>query len=106
MGETSKQVKQRVVKARNFMLARANKPNALLDSKEVFIHCQLTEQQQIFIQRAIEKLSLSARAYHKILKVARTIADLEQSVQIKQQHLAEALGYRAMDRLLNYLSKN
>ena len=106
MGETSKQVKQRVVRARNFMLARANKPNALLDSKEVFIHCQLTEQQQIFIQRAIEKLSISARAYHKILKVARTIADLEQSEQIEQQHLAEALGYRAMDRLLNYLSKN
>lgn len=106
VGESSEQVRKRVIKARSFMLARANKPNALLDSKEVLLHCRLTQQQQAFIQQAIEKLALSARAYHKVLKVARTIADLEQSEQIEQQHLAEALGYRAMDRLLNYLSKN
>lgn len=105
-GETSAMVKQRVVQARELMLFRANKPNALLSSKEVLIHCPLSHPQRVFLQQVIEKLSLSARSYHKILKVARTIADLEQSETIEQHHLAEALGYRAMDRLLNYLSKN
>ena len=104
-GETSVVIKARVEQARQKMLARANKPNALLTSKEVQQHCQLNSQQQAFLQKVIEKLELSARSYHKILKVARTIADLAQEQNIQQQHIAEALNYRAMDRLFNHLTK-
>lgn len=104
-GETSAKVKRRVTDARFRMLSRAKKPNALLSSKEVLIHCKLSPKQQAFLQNVIEKLSLSARSYHKVLKVARTIADLECSSEITESHLAEALNYRAMDRLLNYLTK-
>ena len=55
-------------------------------------------------ENALNKLGLSVRAYHRILKVSRTIADLQGEQQISQPHLAEALGYRAMDRLLQKLS--
>lgn len=105
IGETSALIKQRVTNARLRMLSRAKKPNALLSSKEVLVHCKVSTKQQEFLQSVIEKLSLSARSYHKILKVARTIADLEHSTEITESHLAEALNYRAMDRLLNYLTK-
>lgn len=104
-GESSISIKRRVTKARNCMLQRASKPNALLTSKEVLIHCKISPQQQTFLQTVIEKFALSARSYHKILKVARTIADLEGATEIQQPHIAEALNYRAMDRLLNYLTK-
>ena len=57
-----------------------------------------------FLENALNKLGLSVRAYHRILKVSRTIADLQGEQQISQPHLAEALGYRAMDRLLQKLS--
>lgn len=105
VSETSKVIKYRVTEARVRMMQRANKPNALLSSKEVKAYCSITHEQQAFLQTVIEKFSLSTRAYHKILKVARTIADLENSQQIQQAHISEALNYRAMDRLLNYLSK-
>lgn len=104
-GETSLSVRARITKARMQMLQRAQKPNALLTSKEVQLHCKLSNEQQEFLQKVIEKLKLSARSYHKILKVARTIADLEGSAEIGQKHIAEALNYRAMDRLLDYLTK-
>ena len=58
----------------------------------------------LFLEKALNKLGLSVRAYHRILKVSRTIADLNGEKEIQQPHLAEALGYRAMDRLLQKLS--
>lgn len=104
--ETSSSIKLRVELARQRMLNRAGKANGLLTSKEVQHHCRLTPEQRLFFQTNIEKLKLSARSYHKLLKVARTIADLAGAEQITQQHIAEALNYRAMDRLLTYLSQN
>ncbi|ENM5740601.1 ATP-binding protein, partial [Vibrio mimicus] len=56
------------------------------------------------LESALHRLGLSIRAYHRIIKVARTIADLQGEAQIARPHLAEALGYRAMDRLLKQLS--
>ena len=58
----------------------------------------------LFLENALNKLGLSVRAYHRILKVSRTIADLNDEKEIQQPHLSEALGYRAMDRLLQKLS--
>ncbi|MBR0574097.1 MULTISPECIES: YifB family Mg chelatase-like AAA ATPase [Pasteurellaceae] len=102
-GETTEQVKQRVLKAREIQLARAGKINAKLSTKEIERDCKISKQDAIFLENALTKLGLSVRAYHRILKVARTIADLTEEDQIKQPHLAEALGYRAMDRLLQRL---
>lgn len=103
--ETSEQIKKRVVHARTAMLARCGKPNALLSSTEVTEFCNLSESLQSYIEQMLNKLNLSVRVFHKVLKVARTIADLEKSQDIQQHHLAEALSYRAMDRLIQYLVK-
>lgn len=102
-GETSEQLRQRVIKAREIQLNRAGKINAHLSSKEIERDCALSPPNSLFLENALTQLGLSVRAYHRILKVARTIADLAEQKQIEQPHLAEALGYRAMDRLLQRL---
>lgn len=94
--EISNTIKQRVEKARSIQLERAKKPNHDLSSKEVQTYCNLTPKDQSFITRAADKLELSARAYHRVLKVARTIADLECKQDIETKHLSEALSYRAV----------
>lgn len=103
-GETSAQVREKVLAARQIQLARAGKINAYLTSKEIERDCKLSDKDALFLESALTKLGLSVRAYHRILKVARTIADLQDEQQITQVHLAEALGYRAMDRLLQKLA--
>jgi len=102
-GETSATIAQRVANARKIMLARDGKISALLTTKEVATSCKLSTDDYQFLEQAIDRLHLSMRAYHRILKVARTLADLQGVVDIGRDHLAEALGYRAMDRLLNSL---
>ncbi|TMX34910.1 YifB family Mg chelatase-like AAA ATPase [Vibrio sp. Hep-1b-8] len=104
-GESTSVVKQRVLLAREKMLSRANKVNALLTSREIERYCPLQKQDAQFLENALHRLGLSIRAYHRIIKVARTIADLEDSPQIERNHLAEALGYRSMDRLLRQLTE-
>lgn len=103
-GENTEQVKHRVALARQRMLARANKVNALLGSREIERYCPLEKLDAQFLESALHRLGLSIRAYHRIIKVARTIADLEGVDQINRSHLAEALGYRSMDRLLKQLT--
>ena len=102
-GETTEVVRQRVLRAREVMLARSGKVNALLQSREIDTFCPLTQTDAEFLETALHRLGLSVRAYHRIIKVARTIADLQGESQIQRPHLAEALGYRAMDRLLKQL---
>lgn len=102
-GEPSEVVRQRVAYSRNIQMQRGGKPNAMLSSREVDLYCPLSTEDALFLENAIEKLKLSTRAYHKILKVARTIADIQGEVNITRQHLGEALGYRAMDRLIQRL---
>ena len=89
---------------REIQLARAGKINAYLSSKEIERDCKLQDKDALFLENALNKLGLSVRAYHRILKVSRTIADLSGEKEIQQSHLAEARGYRAMDRLLQKLS--
>lgn len=99
-GETSAEVRSKILKVREIQLARRGKINAHLTSKEIEQDCKLNANDSLFLENALNKLGLSVRAYHRILKVSRTIADLNAETQITRQHLAEALGYRAMDRLL------
>ena len=104
-GEPSAIVREKVLKTRNIQLERAGKINAHLTGKEIERDCKLESKDALFLESALTKLGLSVRAYHRILKVSRTIADLEGEKCITQKHLAEALGYRAMDRFLQRLSK-
>lgn len=104
-GESSAQVRDRVVAARSLQLERVSRPNAQLSGRDIDGFCQLSKADASYIETAIEKLGLSARAYHKVLKVARTIADLEGQQQIARVHLAEALSYRALDRLIQRLKQ-
>jgi magnesium chelatase family protein len=103
-GESSETVRCRVEKARERMLERSGKINALLGSREVETYCILAKEDAEFLENALHRLGLSIRAYHRIIKVARTIADLAQKERISRENLAEALGYRSMDRLLKHLN--
>jgi magnesium chelatase family protein len=98
-GESSSTVRARVIAARERQLQRQQKPNRFLGNKEIEKYCTLKQQDAEFLAQVMDKFNLSARAYHRILKVARTIADLEGSEQIQITHLSETISYRAMDRI-------
>ena len=102
-GESSATIRERVIKARQMQEQRYR------DYKGVYCNAQMTERMLHefaepdtdsldMLRTAMERLSLSARAYSRILKVARTIADLEGSERIQSYHIAEAIGYRSLDR--------
>ncbi|MBI1887518.1 MAG: YifB family Mg chelatase-like AAA ATPase [Nitrosomonadales bacterium] len=97
-GETSADLQARVEMARQRQLARQDKANALLSVTEIDALCAPDAQGAALLQQAISRLNLSARAYHRVLKVARTIADLAGSGNILASHIAEAVQYRRMDR--------
>ena len=98
--ETSSTIRKRVCIARNIALARSGKANSALNAKEVKQICTLTESSHQLLEKAMEKFGLSHRAYHRILKLARTIADLANAKDISIQHLSEAISYRKLDRTL------
>lgn len=93
-GENSAGMRDRVSVARERQMRRQHKPNAALGALEIATHCQLNPSGNHLLQTAVQKFSLSARSYHRILKVARTIADLAGTEAISDTHLAEALQYR------------
>ena len=97
-GESSAFVRERVVRAREVQSQRSRKSNAMLGQRETERICRLTPSDQALLERAIDALQLSARGTHRILRVARTIADLAGSDAIATGHLTEAIGYRSMDR--------
>ncbi|KKK99955.1 ATP-dependent protease [Rheinheimera mesophila] len=101
--ESSAQVKQRVLSARHIQWQRQGKSNARLNLTELQQYCQLAPADADFFEHCLHQLKLSARSYHKLVKVARTLADLAQRPQIERADLLEALSYRSFDRLLNYL---
>jgi magnesium chelatase family protein len=96
--ECSADVRQRVVTCRRLQMKRNDCANSLLQGKNLEQQCRLEKDTQALLFRAMEQLGLSARAYHRILRLARTIADLGQSDTIQSSHLSEAIGYRRLDR--------
>jgi len=96
--ESSFSIRQRVTAAREIAMQRAGKANSELSPKEIKQFCGLSEQGHQLLEQAMNRLGLSHRAYHRILKLSRTIADLAQSETIEIPHLSEAIGYRKLDR--------
>jgi magnesium chelatase family protein len=74
--------------------------NAAMSAKEIKQFCQINAASEELLHQALKQLQISARAYHKILKVARTLADLEEKPDIESPHLIEAIQYRSLDRTL------
>jgi magnesium chelatase family protein len=102
--ESSAQIRERVVKARDVQLNRfaaageRNYSNAQMSSRQIRAYCDLGTDSERMLERAMQQQGLSARAHDRILKVARTIADMEASPQIESKHIAEAIQYRTLDR--------
>ncbi|MGB5833864.1 MAG: YifB family Mg chelatase-like AAA ATPase, partial [Thiohalocapsa sp.] len=99
-GEPSVTVRGRVEAARARQQIRAGKPNAALGASQIERDSLLDEAGRALLTQVLQRLSLSARAYHRILKVARTIADLAESEAVSTAHLSEAVGYRRLDRAM------
>jgi magnesium chelatase family protein len=102
--ESSAQIRERVVRAREVQLNRfaaageRNYSNAQMSSRQIRAYCDLGTDSERMLERAMQQQGLSARAHDRILKVARTIADMESSPQIESKHIAEAIQYRTLDR--------
>jgi magnesium chelatase family protein len=92
-------LRARVAEARDRQIARQGKPNARLGPGDIDTHCRPDAGAAALLARAVARLTLSARGYHRVLKVARTIADLAGAEQIGGPHAAEAIGYRRFDRM-------
>ena len=97
-GEKSSVIRARVTESHQRQLERQGKTNSRLSVKEIDQHCTLDTASETLLKQAISRLNLSARAYHRILKVARTIADLAAIEKINNQHIAEAIQYRRLDK--------
>lgn len=102
--ETSANIKTRVMRAKAIQSERFGEAgiyeNGQMNVSQIKIHCTLDKEGKDILKGAIKKLGLSARAYDRILRVSRTIADLEGKVAIEAAHVAEAIGYRILDRPL------
>jgi magnesium chelatase family protein len=97
-GESSKVIQSRVEQARSCQLDRQGKFNSELSSEEIHTYCPLEPAEQQLLEQVFVKLHLSARGYHRILKLARTIADTSGSVKINREHLSLAINLRHLDR--------
>lgn len=103
LGESSERIRERVTMARSIQSIRFGSLksvhyNAQMSSKLIRTHCKLQPEAEALLEAEMKKLFLSAPAYDRILKVARTIADLDQKPQLLSDHIAEAIQYRSLDR--------
>ncbi|MCI9353682.1 MAG: YifB family Mg chelatase-like AAA ATPase [Firmicutes bacterium] len=101
-GESSTQIKQRVLQSQQIQLERYKNEkfffNSQLSAAQIEHYCPLGQKEKTLLQAAFDRMNFSARAYHKILKVARTVADLEGCKDINTKHIAEVIQYRSLDR--------
>ncbi len=95
--ESSHTIQQRVIRARDMQVSRCGKLNSCLSNPEINEYCKLTTDIRQIMEKATNRFNLSARSLFRIIKVSRTIADQDNSVVIKNQHVTEALGYRRPD---------
>ena len=103
--ECSATVRERVTNAQERQYHRQNKLNARLENSEMKACCSLIQEDASWLEETLTQLGLSIRAWQRLLKVARTIADLDEQEKIHRSHLQEALSYRAIDRLLIHLQR-
>lgn len=96
--ETSNTVRERVIQAHQHQLQRNKRTNALMNTQDIKQFCQLDKSASTLLEQAVTHLGLSARSHNRILKVARTIADLNNEESISKLHISEAIGYRRLDR--------
>ncbi len=92
--ENSDSMRERVTRARQRQLGRAGKTNATLAHSEILNHCRLSAQDEDYLKQAMQQLKLSTRAFFRILRMSRTIADLDDTADIQKQHLLEAIAFR------------
>ena len=97
-GDTSQQIRDRVEQTRARQIARQGKANNLLSAPELEKHCELKDGDKALLEHAITKMGLSTRAYHRVLKVARTLADMQDRMHPDTENISEALSYRTLDR--------
>ncbi|MFT7220190.1 MAG: magnesium chelatase family protein [Candidatus Azotimanducaceae bacterium] len=96
--QSDSNVKQQINETRQLMLKRQGRVNARLDNAGIRQHCELIEADEIYLEQSVDQLGISTRGYFKILKIARTVADLAGADAITTSHLLEALNYRKLDR--------
>lgn len=96
--ESSATVRERVKQAHQRQLQRSGYVNTLMKTQDIKCHCQLDESSAALLEQAVTRLGLSARSHNRILKVSRTIADLNNEKNISSKHISEAIGYRRLDR--------
>lgn len=101
--ESSEQVRCRVIEARQVQIERAGKPNAMQTNNDLKRYCQIKDETLQLLEHAAQQLYLSPRACHRILKVSRTIADLDQAQTIGSVHVAEAIAFRRLNSSQNCL---
>ncbi len=103
-GEKSEAIRERVVSARRIQQQRfkkaTNTTNSAMGSRQVRLHCKLDAESNGYLEHAMEQMNFSARAHDRILKVARTLADLAGSPEIRANDILEAIQYRSLDRKL------
>ena len=104
--ESTRQVRERVLAARERQLVRCGKVNALMNNPEIQLYCTLTREDAEWLEQVLNQLGLSVRAWQRIVKVARTIADLACEPEIQREHLTEAVSYRGIDRLMIHLQNS
>ncbi len=104
-GETTEQVRKRVIRAREYQLNRSGRINALMTHKDINEWCRISPQDARWLEQVLQKLGLSVRAWQRILKVARTLADMTETTAIGREHLQEAISYRAMENVLRHLQQ-
>jgi magnesium chelatase family protein len=104
LGEKSETIRGRVIVARQIQIERfrksSNSTNSSMGSRQVRQHCQLDSEASGYLEHAMEEMSFSARAHDRILKVARTLADLAGAADIRANDILEAIQYRSLDRKL------
>lgn len=99
--ESSKEVRDRVIESRRIQSQRAGKANALLSNSDLERYCHIEGETLKLLEHAAEQLYLSPRACHRILKVSRTIADLDSAESINSSHVAEAIAFRRLNTSMN-----